>query len=176
VNEINTTDVVGQTVSTQGVVTGVYSGSTDRFTISDGTGAGSGLWIQGSDAVAVGDQVTVEGAVSDSNGLLKIEVSSVTVNSSGNAVPDALVLGTGALLSNDYVGVLVQTIGTCDNADLGYGEWSIDDGSGALRVDDLAYDFAAQAVGTSYQITAPLFYSYSNYKLVPRSAEDVVVQ
>ena len=157
-------------------MTGVYSGSTDRFTISDGTGAGSGLWVQGSDAVTVGDQVTVEGAVSDSNGLLKIEVSSVTVNSSGNALPEALVLGTGQLLSNDYVGVLVQTTGACDNADLGYGEWSIDDGSGALRVDDLAYDFAIQAVATTYQITAPLFYSYSNYKLVPRSADDVVVQ
>ncbi len=176
VNEINTTDVVGQTVSTQGIVTGVYSGSTDRFAISDGTGAGSGLWVQGSDAVIVGDQVTVEGVVSDSNGLLKIEVSSVTVNSSGNTLPDALVLGTGALLSGDYVGVLVQTTGTCDNADLGYGEWSIDDGTGALRVDDLAYDFADQAVGITYQITAPLFYSYSNYKLVPRAAEDVVTQ
>ena len=158
------------------MVTGVYSGSTDRFTISDGTGASSGLWIEGSDAVTLGDQVTVEGTVSDSNGLLKIAVSSVAIESSGNALPEPLVLGTGALLTSDYVGVLVQTSGACDNADLGYGEWSIDDGTGSLRIDDLGYDFGSQTVGVSYQVTAPLFYSYSNYKLVPRSADDVVAQ
>jgi len=174
--QINSTDVVGEAVTTEAVVTGVYSGSTNRFSVSDGTGAGSGLWVQGSDAVAVGEQVTIVGTVSDSNGLLKIELTTVRVNSSGNALPEPLVLGTGALLSDDYVGVLVQTSGSCDNADLGYGEWSIDDGSGALRIDDLGYDFAAQAVGISYQVTAPLFYSYSNYKLVPRSVDDVSVQ
>ena len=167
-------------VSTQGVVTGVYSGSTDRFTISDGEGAGSGLWVQGSDAVAVGDLVTVEGSVSDTNGLLRIDVSSVRVDSSGNALPQPLVLGTGALLSSDYVGVLVRTSGNCDqvNADEpnDYGEWSIDDGTGSLRIDDLGFDFGGQTLGLSYEITAPLFYSYSNYKLVPRSAEDVVAQ
>ena len=43
-------------------------------------------------------------------------------------------------------------------------------------VDDLGFDFAAQVVGETYQVTAPLFYSYSNYKLVPRSAADVVAQ
>ena len=182
VNEINTTDVVGQLVSTQGVVTGVYSGSTDRFSISDGTGAASGLWIVGSDAVSLGDLVTVEGTVSNSNGLLRIEVSSVRLDSSGNALPEPVVLGTGALLSNDYVGVLVRTAGTCDqvNADAAsgndYGEWSLDDGTGSIRVDDLGYDFALQMLGVSYQVTAPLFYSYSNYKLVPRSEADIEAQ
>ena len=105
-----------------------------------------------------------------------IAVSSVAIESSGNALPEPLVLGTGALLTSDYVGVLVQTSGPCDNADLGYGEWSIDDGTGSLRIDDLGYDFGSQTVGVSYQVTAPLFYSYSNYKLVPRSADDVVAQ
>ena len=62
------------------------------------------------------------------------------------------------------------------NNTLGYGEWSIDDGTGSLRIDDLGYDFGSQTVGVSYQVTAPLFYSYSNYKLVPRSADDVVAQ
>lgn len=180
VNEINATDVVGQLVSTQGVVTGVYSGSTNRFSISDGTGAASGLWIVGSDAVSLGDLVTVEGTVSDSNGLLRIEVSSVRLDSSDNALPEPVVLGTGALLSNDYVGVLVRTTGTCDqvNADepSDYGEWSLDDGTGSIRVDDLGYEFASQILGVSYQVTAPLFYSYSNYKLVPRSADDFVTQ
>ncbi|MBT6432259.1 MAG: hypothetical protein HOK28_04155 [Deltaproteobacteria bacterium] len=176
VYEINTTDVVGQIVSTQGVVTGVYSGSTDRFSISDGTGASTGLWIQGSDAVSVGDQVTVEGSVADSNGLLRVEAVSVQINSSNNGLPAALTLGTGAVLSPEYVGVLVQVVGSCDESDLGYGEWSIDDGTGSLRVDDLGFDYSIQAVGSTYQITAPLFYSYSNYKLVPRSAADVVSQ
>jgi hypothetical protein len=167
---------VGQLVSTEGVVTALYTGSINRFTLSDGIGAGSGLWVQGSDAVAVGDQVTVEGAVANSNGLLRIEVTTVRVNTSNNALPAAVTLSTGALLSADYVGVLVQAVGSCDNADLGYGEWSIDDGTGSLRVDDLGFDFAAQVVDETYQVTAPLFYSYSNYKLVPRSAADVVAQ
>ena len=123
VNEINTSDVVGEVVSTQGVVTGVYSGSTNRFTISDGTGAGSGLWIQGSDAVSLGDLVTVEGSVSNTNGLLRIELSSVQIDSSGNPLPEPVVVATGTLLGDDYVGVLVQTTGTCDqvNADAASG-------------------------------------------------------
>ena len=153
-----------------------------RTVLRASTGAGSGLWVQGSDAVSLGDLVTVEGSVSNTNGLLRVELSSVQIESSGNPLPEPVVVATGTLLGDDYVGVLVQTTGTCDqvNADAAsgndYGEWSIDDGTGSLRIDDLGYGFSAQTLGVTYQVTAPLFYSYSNYKLVPRSADDVVAQ
>ena len=64
--------------------------------------------------------------------------------------------------------------GNCDNNNLGNGEWSIDDGSGVARINDLMYNYSAMT-GTDYTVTGVLFYSFQNFKLEPRDANDVMV-
>ena len=60
------------------------------------------------------------------------------------------------------------------NADLGFGEWSLDDGSGPAMVDDQMYA-TSPVVGGNYTVTGPLNYSFSNYKVEPRDAEDFII-
>jgi endonuclease I len=61
----------------------------------------------------------------------------------------------------------------CTIVNVGYGEWQVDDGSGAGYVDRLGYRFIP-TLGTSYNITGPLNYRYSRFKLEPRGADDIV--
>lgn len=167
IQEIQTVVTTGETVLTEGVVTCVYSGS-NLFTIQDGTGANSGVWVDGA-GVAVGDSVSVEGVVSEVFDLTTILSSSITIINSGNALPAAEVLGTFAVNDEQWEGVYVETTGACDNNSLGFGEWSVDDGSGPIVMDDLnGVDFSILAeLGATYTITGPLYYSFGAFKITP---------
>jgi len=160
----------GEMVRTTGIVTGAFSGT---YTLQDGNGVFSGIWVNDNITVAVGDEVTVKGMVSESYNLTVITADSSGVNSSGNLLPAAEVLTTVEVSVEQWEGVLVKTSGTCDNADLGYGEWSVDDGSGSVVMDDLAYAFTP-SVGAEYEITGPLHYSFNVFKIIPRGSDDIV--
>ena len=83
-------------------------------------------------------------------------------------------IGTWGENSEAFEGVLVRVTGTCDNDDFGYGEWSLDDGSGPVRVDDFIYNEFMPVLGTSYQVTGILYYSYGEFKILPRDENDIV--
>ena len=162
----------GTTVEVSGIVTGVYASS---FTMQNGVGAFSGIWVNGT-GVAQGDDVTVIGDVSETNGLTQLNNTLITVNTSGNALPAAEVLSTLAVGDEQWEGVLVETTGFVDNGDAGFGEWSFDDASGSLLVDDLnGAPVTPLTVGDQYTVTAPLFFSFGNFKLAPRdNATDIL--
>jgi hypothetical protein len=64
---------------------------------------------------------------------------------------------------------------TVDNADLGNGEWSMTDGTNSMRVDDLwDYYFFPESGQVLAEVVGVLDYSFSNFKLQPRLARDVV--
>ena len=56
---------------------------------------------------------------------------SVSVESSNNATPAPIVLNTGDI-GESYESVLVNVMGAATTNPNEYGEWTIDDGSGAL--------------------------------------------
>jgi hypothetical protein len=60
----------------------------------------------------------------------------------------------------------------CENTDIGFGEWLVDDNSGDLRIDDLMFD-VNPILNESYNLRGIIDYSFDNFKLEPRSAEDV---
>jgi len=129
-------------------------------------------------------------------------VTNVTVNSTGNAVPDPVVLTTGELASGsptaeswESVLVRVENV-TVTNARpdgfAGFGEFVVDDGSGGVRVDDLSLNsggsFAGQTpsnlvaapADTSFpldavhtSITGIHYFSFGNFKIAPRNNDDV---
>jgi len=160
----------GEEVLTSGIVTGVYS---SYFTIQDSSATWNGIWIKDSSPVALGDNVSIQGTVDEEYYLTIIKNATVTINSSGNSLPTVLTVATGSIPSEEYEGVLVKAASaTCSDADLGYGEWAVDDGSGPCRVDDLGYAFTP-TLGTLYNVTGPLYYSYNNFKIEPRDSSDV---
>ncbi|MGX9962382.1 endonuclease/exonuclease/phosphatase family protein [Roseomonas sp. F4] len=106
-------ELAGQQVRTSGIVTAVDS---NGYYLQDATGDGDAatsdaifIFTSGAPGVAVGDAVTVQGTVSEfvpggastgnlSTTQITASVSASLVTSSGNALPDAVVLGPNGLL------------------------------------------------------------------------------
>lgn len=166
--------LVGQTVITSGIVTAVYGGG---FWIQDGEGQWTGIFVnQGDPAVNQGDNVTLTGVVQENFGLTRLNnVEDLIVNSTGNALPAATAVSTADAGTEPYESVLLSVSNAiCLDAALGFGEWLINDGSGDYRVDDVMYD-AAPIQFATYDLTGVGFYSFNNFKLLPRDADDVVL-
>ena len=173
---------VGQTVTTTGIVTAMgFSGYDDNFTIStpDG-GAWNGVYVYMSGAtVAVGDEVEVTGTVEEFNGYTEISGYNdpVTVNvlSSGNNLPDPIVITTSQLSNdeaNEGVLVRIENVSVVEEPD-GYGQWFVDDGSGSCQIDDGLYSYDNPTIGDSFtSITGLVDYGYNEFGLNPRSASD----
>lgn len=165
----------GQTVTTTGIVTAV--GPISYF-IQDGTDIRSGIYVYDANfAPAVGDEITITGMVTEYYELTEIvDLTAFEVISSANPLPAPVVLTTAECSNEDYEGMLVQVnAATCSNTDLGYGEWEVNDGTGPLAIDDLFYLYESD-LGVDYSVMGPLMYSFSAYKIEPRSADDIEIQ
>jgi len=163
-------EYVDSVVTTTGVVTAITG---TGFYMQDSAKSWNGIYVNSTTTVTLGDNVTVTGTVQESFGLTQItSVSDVTNNGAG-VLPVALTVGTGVASAEMYESVLLTTTGTCDNADLGYGEWSINDGTGSVGFDDLIY-VVTPTLGWDYTVTGPMTYSYSAFKILPRDANDVI--
>jgi hypothetical protein len=169
INELQTVDHSGDMVSITGIVMSVFDG---LYTVQEASGAFSGIWVAGGD-VAVGDSVTVEGIVGESYDLTQVTAANLIVHGSDYDLFEPAVLPTGSISVEDYEGVLVFTSGDVNNADLGFGEWSIDDGSGAVVIDDLGYA-VTPTLGVFFEVAGPVYYAFGAYKIEPRDEMDVI--
>lgn len=167
---------MGQLVETSGIVTATQF---NGYYIQNGSGAYNGVFVLDYiNTPSIGDNITITGTVDEYFNYTTIEnPSTVTVNSSGNSLPAALALTTLAVNAEQYEGVLVKVSGatcTADTATNGNGEWTINDGSGALIVDNKMFSFNA-IVSTVYNVTGVVDFSFSNFKLLPRDVNDVQI-
>ncbi len=162
---------VGGTVGTSGIITAVaYNG----FYLQDGDGAWNGIWVYAgtgnTTGFAAGDAVDCFGSVVEYYNLTELDVTggSVTVTSTGNALPTPVALSTSAVNDEAYEGVLVSISDAFAGATPGYGEYPMDDGSGVVVMDDqiVAYDFPIEE-GECYNVTGPVNYSFGAYKISP---------
>ena len=167
----------GQIVITSGIVTADF---TSGYFLQDGSGTWNGIYVYGFGAgIDVGDELTIQGEVGEYSGFTEIKnVSQTTVNSIGNTLPTPVILTTNGCNAEEYESVLVQTTGTCDSenpdAPVDWGEWSVDDSSGTIRIDDNGFLFEP-VLGTNYQVTGPIHYKNSAFKIEPRDAGDIII-
>jgi hypothetical protein len=143
-----------------------------------------GLYVFGDTSPTVGQLVTVSGTYEEYFGLTEVSSPTVTIQGPG-AVPAPIAatacdVGTGGADAERYESMLVEVSGvsvtdTNPDAPSDFDEFEVD---GCLRVDDFlcASCWLDQpANGTNYSsITGPLYYSFSNTKLVPRDAADLL--
>lgn len=167
----------GQTVITTGVVTAITS---NGFFIQNGTGPWSGIYVYTKSApnVNIGDIVEVKGYVKEYYGLTEISVNPKYgdyVHILGtSSVPEPITLPTGNVSQEQWEGVLIKVENVVvTNANLGYGEWEVDDGSGPVRIDDLIYKYTPQKGQKFEYIIGVVYYSFGAFKIEPRSAEDI---
>ena len=125
-------------------------------------------------ALSEGDEVRLSGTVDEYYDLTEIvDVTELEILSHGN-VMDPLVVTLAADMEM-YEGVLIQINDvSVVNPDLGYGEWSVTDGTTEIILDDAADYFYTPEEGASFaSITGVLDYSFGAYKLLPRLARDI---
>ncbi|PCC75041.1 hypothetical protein SAMN02745121_03754 [Nannocystis exedens] len=170
------------------VVTSPLTFKKDGFFVQDPAGGEySGIYVyinQNPDMLAVqpGDVVTINGLYTEF-----YDMSQITAGQAGDvivtgtdAVPSPIVvapadIATGGAMAENYESVLVsvENVTVAAEADM-FGEWTIDDG---LRLDDLFFataDWPKPMVGDTFtSITGPLVFSFENFKLAPRTAEDL---
>ena len=175
--QLATSPYEGSQIITSGIVTAVFD---DYIVIQDGTTAWNGIWLRSTASVLLGDNISVSGLVYEDynygdTGNTIIGDCDILINSNGISIPNAIVLTTAEVPDEQYEGMLVTVDDAqCTNADLGYGAWEVNDGSGACRVSDIGYSYSP-LLGTLYNVTGILGYSYSEYNIEPRDLNDVVV-
>jgi predicted extracellular nuclease len=163
----------GSQVYTGGIVTAVRSDST--FYLSSGSGPWSGIYVF-SDLfnLNVGDSVTLNAEVVEYFELTELKnITNLQVISSGN-LTNANSCNTAAVSTEEFEGCLVKVSNAiCNNTNAGFGEWVINDGSGDINVDDLLFDYPNPTLNTAYNVTGIVDFSFSEFKLLPRSSSDV---
>jgi len=178
---------IGREVRVLGVVTastGIFG--LNRTYVEDQNGgpwSGIAVWDNNGDFYAEqGDYVRVIGVVSETDGLTEILVNAYNISSSTIPFPAIEHLSTsditsGSSTAESYESVLVQVNNvTIIDDSLGDGEWLVDDGSGACRIDDEAANLLYQVpeIGTEISsITGVLNYSNNNFKIEPRYRSDI---
>lgn len=167
----------GSLVTTSGIVTGVFTagGDAGKFFIQDGEGAWNGVYVyEDGTAVNIGDSVVVTGTVDEFFELTEIvDVLLVDVISSDNELPAAVEISTADVVNEEYEGVIVKVMDAeCTNDDAGFGQFEVNDGSGARLIDDEIFSYTA-TLGNFYNITGVSFLSFGEVKIYPRSIEDI---
>jgi hypothetical protein len=117
--------------------------------------------------------------------LRQIQGAAITINSSGNALPNPQLLSTGDINQEGWECVLISMLGECTVITPQYGEWIVSDGGNGGMVASLGYNAIEDSsdvngmmmplveLGKNYQVTGPNFFSFSNWKLCPRTDADV---
>ncbi len=172
-------DYADMVVATSGIVTGVFmtGADTDRFFIQDGDGAWNGIYVyENGTPLSLGDSVTVTGTVVEFFELTEINaVTSIVVHSSDNALPTPVEIMTSEASNEEYEGVLVKVMdAACTNDDAGFGQFEVNDGSGARLIDDEMFAYSP-VIGNYYAITGVTFLSFGDVKIYPRMIEDIEV-
>ena len=169
----------GQQVYTTGVVTAVKTGTTSfNIWIQDNAKAWNGVYVYGINnsmgTIVQGDSVEVIGTVDEYNNLTEIKtVTYLNKISSGNTLPTPVVVTPADAATEVYEGVLVRLNNVeCTNADAGYGEFTVSDGTNTINIDDFLYKFTPTQ-GARYNITGVVDYGYGAFKVQPRSADDI---
>ncbi len=174
-----------QKVKVSGVITAlnIFQSQLKGYYIQDADSAWSGVYVYDQDRdltdnPQLGDSVTVVGIVEEYYNLTEIGfVQYYKHEKTGVAIPGPVEVATGNANQEKWESVFMRFVGAEVIAnDLGFDEVEVNDGSGASRIDDRLYNYTASTdfvVGNIYHIVGVMYYSYGNYKLLPRSVNDI---
>ncbi len=170
----------GNNVTVEGIITAVMSSG--RFYIQDGPDAWDGVYVYDTSVMpTVGDEINMTAEVDEYYGLTELKnVAAATILSSGNSVYDPIVITTGdlsggcAAIGESYEGLLIkiENVVVTTAADQ-YGQWFIDDGSGACEVEDSFFAYAPSVGDVIPSISGVVSFGYSEYELNPRDIDDI---
>ena len=192
-------------VTLRGIVTSNPSQFLDYW-IQNGEGPWSGIRVVDvGNNPEPGDLIEVTGVIRERFGFTRLDttISNYTVISSGNALPEPKFIGAGLITTDSdsaepYEGVLMELRDlvvtderpddpTKTDSSSNFGEFSVSDVTGEIRVDDEAAGFKGQLPVPSNKLIMTyfetdtidllrgyLFYSFGDFKIAPRDLSDVI--
>lgn len=162
----------GQAVTTGGIVSAVGA---DGFFIQNGIGPWSGIFVFSFQETNMGDSVVFSANVVEYFDMTQLSgTNSFTTLSSGNPVVKTNI-STQQVNEEAYEGVVVKVWNaTCTDGNIGNGQFTVDDGTGDCIINPVIYEYDG-IFGETYNITGPVFYSFEEFKIMPRSADDVEI-
>jgi hypothetical protein len=161
-------------VSTTGIVTANFGSS---YFIQDGTGGWNGLFIYESGRnPSIGDSIILTGKISEYYN--KTEMSNITdyyFISGNHALPEPVVVTTGNVQEEHESILITVKNATCtdDNYPADHYMWSINDGSGILKVHNTSVFEYEPTEGISYDVTGPVNWDFGEWKIELRFESDV---
>jgi hypothetical protein len=181
-----------QEVTVQGIVSGAHFKG-DKFFMCDlpenGTGAWHGIYVYNTDpnqSPQEGDKIEVTGTVTEYYGVTELGYVTVTILSSGHAVPGPFQVQTINLVipnvAEQWEGCLVAITNVeVTDAQNDYGEWYVDDGSGESQMDDGFFYLdnidppIVISVGQTWgTLIGCVDFSYDQYDVNPRYPADMI--
>lgn len=163
---------IGQTVETSGIVTATYASG---YFLQNGVGPWNGIFVFNTTInPSQGDEIELTGNVVEFFGLTQISsVSAHTIVSTANPLPAAAVISTQAANNEQYESVLVRVENaTCTNTNAGFGMFRLNTGNGDMLVDDDIYAFTP-TLGNGYNAQGVMWFSFGEYKMLPRYESDI---
>ncbi|MCD4818102.1 MAG: choice-of-anchor J domain-containing protein [Candidatus Cloacimonetes bacterium] len=175
--------MVDQDVTVTGIVTGNDYGGGKFFISSPEGGEWNGIYIyEWETEPQLGDEVEVSGTVTEYYGFTEIGYANVTILSSGNPVPEPVIISCAVLSTTEaYESVFVRLDDlTVVQGEDDYGQWLVTDGTGICQIDngffylDSADPPIIIEVGDSFPVIKGIVdFSYDNFDLNPRFPEDM---
>ncbi|MFV0468183.1 MAG: endonuclease [Dysgonomonas sp.] len=161
----------GQVVVTSGIVTGIYP---NYITIQNASDAWSGIWLETSATVTLGNEIKVRGTVTENSSVfagttLLTGVSLLENNATTNVIAP-LTINAADARDEQYEGVLVKI----DNANCSAANtnnWTANDGTDII-IYKLGNNFEP-TVGTTYSVSGVISNLNATYQLQPRSNDDI---
>ncbi len=166
---------VDQVVSTTGIVTGNFGSS---YFIQDGYGEWNGLFIYESGRnPSIGDSIVIKGLITEYYGKTEMsEIEDYYFISSNNTLPEPIVIQSGNV-TEGHESVLVKVnnaLCTDDNYQANFFMWTVNDGTGDLRVHNTAVFEYDPSQGEYYTVTGPMNYDFDEWKIELRFESDVM--
>ncbi len=171
--------LVGDTVTTYGVVTAIKTGANAGYWIQDSAAVWNGIFVlDGTNTPSRGDSIEIRGLVDEYFGLTEVKnVVNYTVLKTGATLPTPVVVTTSNIQTAEAnEGVLIMaSMANCDDDNVGFGQWTINNGgpTDSALVDDELFSFTP-VVNNDYDVTGIGQYSFSEYKILPRDVNDIV--
>ncbi len=184
---------VGYVVTLEGVVMSDSSDWINNFYIQEDDTIWSGMWVYNNvfPQPKMGDWIRVKGTVQENYGVTRLsnltELTVITPNY-GVFQPAKVRtgdIGTGKPLAEAYEDVLIcvenlTVTNPFPDGASNFGEFTIDDGSGPIRVDD-AFNAFNGNLDSSFVLGDHIdkligfqYFSFSNYKILPRNYNDII--
>ncbi|MBN1465245.1 ExeM/NucH family extracellular endonuclease [candidate division KSB1 bacterium] len=162
-------------IVTDGIVTGRFSGG--YFIAEPAGGPWRGLWISDSaHDPALADRIRLTGTVREVDGRTELhDVIQFQLLSSANALPAPEIVTSGGVAAEQWESVLVCLANvTVTGTDLEDGEWTVNDGSGEVRVGSKgAFSYVPAVNDQLVQLIGLVDWDENRAVVQPRSDADI---